>query len=144
MKITRTALDSIAAHAAQTRPNECCGILLVAGNGTAVDRVLRSDNVEVQRPERAFRLGHRAHIKAVGLECVGEARIAGFYHSHPAGPSRPSLRDAEEANGDQVHLILGMAGDLPETAAWRWEGEGFVGEPLEVTEDEHADTDKTT
>ncbi len=140
MRIHRTALNAAIAHAHESSPRECCGLLLAAGVG-ATDRALRAENEERERPEQAYRLGRRAHLQAVRLECTGQARITGYYHSHPLGPAAPSRQDAERAVPDATYLIVGLAEDSPGHAAWRWTGERFVREPLEVTEDVNADSD---
>ena len=131
MKIARETLDELLAHAEATRPEECCGVLL-ASNGR-IEVVLRAENEAVDGT-RAFRLGRRAHLQAVRMECGGEGRIAAYYHSHPEGPERPSRRDADLAVPGTIHVILGLGGGAPQAAAWRWTGRRFEDVPLEVVE----------
>ena len=135
MKILKRVLDSAIAHARESRPSECCGILLATeGHGGAVDMLLRAENAQKESPHRRFALGHRAHIRAVRMESLGTVRIAGYYHSHPGGPARPSEADAAASAGQTDHLIIGLPDDKHEAAAWRWQGDGFCAEPLEVIE----------
>jgi len=144
MKILKRVLDSAIAHARESRPRECCGILLATeGRGGAVDMLLRAENAEKGNPHRRFALGHRAHIRAVRMESLGTVRIAGYYHSHPQGPARPSAADAAASTSEADHLIIGLPEGEQEATVWRWrgeregegEGDGFRPEPLEVIEE---------
>ena len=60
------------------------------------------------------------------LEDRGE-EIAGFYHSHPRGPPRPSATDVDAATwSDRSYLIISLE---PFTVgSWRWRSGGSGGE----------------
>jgi proteasome lid subunit RPN8/RPN11 len=65
--------------------------------------------------------------RAQGLEVVG------YYHSHPAGPPRPSAFDRERAWPELSYLIVTPAG---EAHSWRLGGDGaFVEERVEAVPD---------
>lgn len=134
MKILHEAFSAIAAHAAESLPEECCGILLAqADNSLIVSRVLRSENVEKQRPESRYVLGHKAHIKAVEMEYREDVRIVGYYHSHPSGATQPSCEDIEHAVEGTIYLIIAVQnGGVSQKAAWRFVEDRFVSESLEV------------
>lgn len=136
MKILRKVLESVADHARQAFPCECCGILLYTGDDlSTVSCVLPAENIEKENPERGYLLGHKAHLRAVEMEALGDASIAGYYHSHPGGTARPSSRDVEHAVNGVTYLIIGLEGDgRIEHAAWRLEGDDLISEPLEVGE----------
>ena len=109
MRILRRVLEQIAGHARRCLPEECCGILL--SRPEAPDKVtaaLEALNADAGSRHSAYVLGHRAHIRAVALEAAGDARIAGYYHSHPAGGTRPSGRDAARSVEHAVYLIAGV------------------------------------
>ena len=128
-------LKSVADHARQSALCECCGILLCAGDDlSTVSCVLRAENIEMEHPEQQYVLGHKAHLRAVEMEAYGDARIAGYYHSHPAGRARPSSRDVEQAIGGVIYLITGTADGKIEYTAWRLEEDELIREPLEVGE----------
>ena len=136
MKVLRHVIESIVEHARQSLPHECCGILLCAGEDlSTVNRVLRAENAEEARPGQAYSLGHKAHLRAVEMEALGEACIAGYYHSHPDGRARPSRQDVEQAIGGVTYLITGISHESVEHAAWRLEEDDMIPEPLEVTSD---------
>jgi proteasome lid subunit RPN8/RPN11 len=129
MRIDAGVLQTVLDHARATWPRECCGILLAEGDAPrSVTRALRGENEERGDPRHKFRLGRRAHLHAVELELAGRARIAGYYHSHPHGGVAPSTHDAEMAAKDSRHLIVSASN----VAAWRWTGQRFIREPLDV------------
>ena len=135
VKILRRVLESVVAHARESLPRECCGILLGQGKDlSTVDRVLPAENTEGEHSQQRYALGHKAHIKAVEMEASSNVRIAGYYHSHPDGGTRPSHRDTEQAIGGLTHLIIGIRNGSVEQAAWRLADDHFVPEPLEVIE----------
>ena len=135
VKMLRGVLESVAAHARETLPSECCGILLAQGNDlSTVSCVLPAENTDRERPEQRYSLGHQAHIRAVEREASSDDRIVGYYHSHPDGGTQPSRCDTTQAVVGVVYLIIGIGGGLIEWAAWRLVGNHFVREPLEVIE----------
>ncbi len=133
MKILRQVLDSIVAHARQTVPHECCGILLARPEDlSTVSCALWVDNSEKDHPETRYVLGHKAHIKAVEMEASGVVSIVGYYHSHLNGTAEPSGPDAELAVEGVTYLVLGVGRGIPRCSAWRFQGGGFVQEPVAV------------
>jgi proteasome lid subunit RPN8/RPN11 len=133
MKILSDVLASIQSHARESCPRECCGILLAERrDARTITDALRAENAERSNPGGRYVLGHRAHIKAVAVECAGRLCIVGYYHSHPHGTAVPSLRDASEMIDGAYYLIMGLRGGTIETALYRPEGSGLTPEPLEV------------
>ena len=133
MRIRRDVLDEVIDHARDSRPSECCGILLadtVAPD--VVSRAMLAANVEKECPERAYALGHEAHLDAVKAEASGEAVIAGYYHSHPFGTPRPSSRDAADAVEGLKYVIVGFPEGRIDVTVWEWLEGVFSKEPLEV------------
>jgi len=135
MRILRRVLESVAAHARESFPHESCGILLAGIEDPSTVRwSLRAENAENVHPERAYVLGHKAHIRAVKMEFSGTARIVGYYHSHPDGEARPSQNDVNQAVAGVTYLIVGIRNGDIERAAWKLRGDRLVQEPLEVRE----------
>ncbi len=93
MRIADCGLRTIAAHAREAAPDECCGVLL--GHGDEIVDAVRARNI-AHDPATRFRIdpadhfAARRHARERGLEVVG------FYHSHPSSPPQPSARDAAE------------------------------------------------
>jgi proteasome lid subunit RPN8/RPN11 len=123
LRIRRSALDDLIAHARTEAPNECCGLLL--GATDSVDRVMRARNVR-QSPTR-YEVDPADHFAAIRLARSTGQLVLGAYHSHPRGPLYPSPTDAAEINDPTlVHVIVSLASDPPAAAAFRWEAGNFA------------------
>lgn len=134
MRLTQEVAEEIRRAARESRPRECCGIVLAASPEPALGaRILPSDNVERRDPGRRYRLDHRVHIRAVEEELKSGAVIVAYYHSHVDGPAEPSLRDARLACPGVTYLVAGPA-TCPQLRAWRWTGERFEEEDVRTEE----------
>lgn len=98
LRVSRSALDALLAEAETAHPLECCG-LLWAGEGYDVALIEPCANVSAA-PEDSFEIDPAALIAAHKAERAGQARLAGYYHSHPNGRVGPSARDRATACGD--------------------------------------------
>lgn len=112
-------VDELIAQARRGAPREVCGVL--GGSDETVSEITPVANI-AGAPERAYRLddGELAHT-LTSLARRGMNPIA-FYHSHPAGDSRPSALDiAAWAYPDVFLLIIGLH-PAPALSAWsvRW------------------------
>jgi proteasome lid subunit RPN8/RPN11 len=89
-------------------PNEACG--LVGGKDRCSVKVYPIKNI-LTSPTR-FRLDPQQQLEAMlSMEELGLEMVA-IYHSHPAGPSHPSIRDiAEAAYPDAANLIWYLDGE---------------------------------
>ena len=135
VKILRRALESVVAHARESLPRECCGILLAVSHDLpTVSHALRAANAAENLREQRFSLGHIAHVEAVAMEASGTVRIVGYYHSHPNGVTQPSAHDLKQAIGGITYLIIGIRNGSVQQAAWRLADDQFVRQPLEVIE----------
>ncbi len=118
------------AHVQANAPLEACGLL--AGLAGAVSRVIPVANQAHSavrfRMEPAEQLQALQWIDAQGLELVG------IFHSHPAGPDRPSATDIAQAAYPVVYLIWSRAGA-------EWSVRGYWIEGSRVTETELDVTD---
>jgi proteasome lid subunit RPN8/RPN11 len=109
---------AIVAHARRERPRECCGFLL--GRGQRVQFSVPMLNVAAS-PTR-YRIDDRTHIDVRRLlrAFTPALEIVGVYHSHPAGPSRPSPTDVAEAHYPEwIHVIADLSGARAHLAAFR-------------------------
>ena len=130
LKIPRTILDDLVAHASELDPFECCGLL--AGRNGAVVHHYRITNT-VANDARAAQVFDEAHVK--GLRHLPEttrAEVAYFmdpkemlaafkdmrqrqldliviYHSHTASPAYPSATDIGLAYyPEAAYLIISL------------------------------------
>jgi proteasome lid subunit RPN8/RPN11 len=111
-------LRQIEEHAREAYPHECCGALIAVGGGITLAYPL--PNTTDEGPRRRFRIGPSDYrlAEARALEAGGE--LAGFYHSHPDSPARPSAYDLDHAWPNLLYTITSVAGGEPgETTAWR-------------------------
>jgi len=117
VRIARSLLDEIVAHARDDVPNECCG--MVAGRNGEATRIYRARNAEqspfryVIHPQDQFRI-------TMEIEDQGE-EIAAIYHSHTKSPAEPSQTDINLAENwpDPLYLICSLSDpDAPQLRAW--------------------------
>jgi [CysO sulfur-carrier protein]-S-L-cysteine hydrolase len=117
VRIARSLLDEIVAHARDDVPNECCG--MIAGRNGEATRVYRARNAEespfryVVHPSDQFRI-------MTEIEDRGE-EITAIYHSHTKSPAEPSQTDINLAANwpDPLYLICSLADpDAPDLRAW--------------------------
>jgi proteasome lid subunit RPN8/RPN11 len=107
LTVAAAVLGAIVGHARRDSPRECCGFLV--GRRDRVSFAVGTANIAAGRTR--YRIADKAHIELRrSLRRFRPAlEIIGVYHSHPAGESRPSLRDIAEAYYPAwVHMIVGM------------------------------------
>jgi proteasome lid subunit RPN8/RPN11 len=138
MRVLRTVLNTITAHARQDVPRECCGLLI--GTDTEVTEAVPASN-EADDPLRRYEVSPIAHLaqirrcrelaKATGVN-VG---VVGAYHSHPRSEAEPSPTDREQAFEDFLYVIAGPVKDAPlDVRAYRLRNGHF--EAVELIVDE--------
>ncbi len=113
-------------HAAAAFPHECCGVLLGPAQGLhrVADEVVAALNI-ADDPGIAYQIDWRTLFSVVRGTRGGDRRIVGFYHSHPDGSARPSVRDLREAWADHVYVIVSVsAGRAADITAWRLHASG--------------------
>lgn len=110
VRVTRGVLEAMTAHARQTDPAECCGLLV--GTPLLIDESVPTENLAV-RPTR-FQVDPLEHIK-LNRRLRGSGRaVIGAYHSHPHSAAEPSELDIAEAHYPEfVHIIVSLVGDIP-------------------------------
>ena len=113
LRIRHHVIDEVIAHARADLPNECCGLLL--GTEEEIDEVVRARNA-LQSPTR-FYLDPADHFQAIRLARRTGRLVRASYHSHPKGPSHPSLTDAELlSDSDMLVVIVSLDGGPERTA----------------------------
>jgi proteasome lid subunit RPN8/RPN11 len=106
MKIDSNVLAEMTAHAQETYPDECCGLLVAGPDGLiSVHRVRNIQNdMHAQDPKNYPRTaatayaGHPNDLRE-GLELADVAghELAAFYHSHPDHDAYFSEEDVRQA-----------------------------------------------
>lgn len=122
MRITKSQIDEMVAHARDDDPNECCGML--GGTGGAVRTLWRAENAEAS-PFR-YSIDAKEQFRLMReIEDAGEELI-GIYHSHTKSAAYPSQTDVNLAGWpDAVYVIVSLANrDSPDIKGfWIREGE---------------------
>ena len=126
--------EGMVEHARTGAPEEVVGVLAGDhGDGESVaERRYPAENA-ASAPETRYEIAPDEELEL--LQRVDEAGldVVGFYHSHPRGPLAPSETDARLAAWPRYsYVILSLAGDAAELGSWRWTGETFEREPVEV------------
>jgi proteasome lid subunit RPN8/RPN11 len=113
-------LDEVIAHARESAPVECCGLL--AGrieNGVGVATVRFTIGNDLHSATR-YETNARDLLAAFRAMRKDDLDLLAIYHSHPGSEPVPSRRDVEENTYGQsvVHLIVGLAGEKPAVRVW--------------------------
>lgn len=110
-RMTEAALEAIRRHGAETFPYECCGALIEVG-GVIVD-AFRLANTTSGGAARRFRIGPGDYRASEARAAELEGTLAGFYHSHPNHPARPSSYDLEQAWPNFCYVIISVNAGVP-------------------------------
>ena len=105
-------------HGAETYPNECCGALIA--NGDTIVEAFRLPNTTVEGARRRFMIGPDDYRMAEKRARERSGTLAGFYHSHPDHPARPSETDLAQAWPNLTYIIVAVREGAPEELrSWR-------------------------
>lgn len=127
LRIPAVACELMLRHAADTAPEECCGLLL--GRPGEVLEAVPTPNVAADR-RRRFQVDPAAHFAAIRRARGGRLDVIGAYHSHPHGPAMPSETDKAEAFDDPTFVHLLVTPTDRRIAAYLLAGGNFVEVPL--------------
>ena len=106
MAIRRAAVDLIRAHARESLPNECCGLLI--GDPAVIDRAVPARNLR-PAPDR-YLVDPADHCAALRAARASGLEVVGAYHSHPNGTLLPSDVDCREASYPEFIYLIVAAG----------------------------------
>jgi proteasome lid subunit RPN8/RPN11 len=118
-------------HAEQTYPHECCGALLLVDG--AIADALELSNTTGGPAARRFLVGPDDSRRAEGWAGERGGALAGFYHSHPDHPARPSEHDLEHAWPTFLYVIVSVTGGFAaDVTGWRLLEDRSAFEPGEL------------
>lgn len=134
IELRRSAYDAIVDHARAAAPEEACGLL--AGrredDRSTVVAAHRTENVAAN-PRTRYEIAPTEQLDVFDRIEERGREIVGFYHSHPAGPPRPSTTDAEQAAWPDYSYVIVDLGGVPFVGSWRWRGDdGFEQETVRI------------
>jgi proteasome lid subunit RPN8/RPN11 len=146
LRLERSVRDAVLEHAREGAPDEVCGVLggvraTPETHGTD-DRISVARTVErvpntAATPRTRYELDPTGQFRA--MEAIEDAggEVVGFYHSHPRGPPRPSATDEALATWPgHSYVIVSLGRPEPEVRSWRWTGESFEREAVELVDGE--------
>ncbi len=127
MRIARSLVDEIVAHAREDLPNECCG--MVGGGDGEARTVYRAENAEASPLRYSIEAKEQFRLMEA-IERAGE-ELVGIYHSHTKSPAHPSQTDVNLAGWpDAVYLIASLEdADEPEVRGF-WIRDGKIEETV--------------
>src|SRR2546422_10983602 len=115
--LPRRLQDDIVAHARETAPRECCGLLF--GDGEVADRLVRGRNVHAM-PETRYEIDPAQLRQAIAGTDDSDRYLVGIYHSHPRTEPKPSDFDIANARWpEQVYVLTPLRSEPPERVAYR-------------------------
>jgi len=107
------------AHARESAPRECCGLLF--GDGEVVNRIVRGRNVH-PTPETRYEIDPAQLREALAGSDDSDRFLVGIYHSHPRTEPKPSEFDVANARWPaQVYVLTSLRFEPPEVFAYRIE-----------------------
>ncbi|MFB6205168.1 MAG: desampylase [Haloglomus sp.] len=128
--------DELFSHAREGAPAEVCGVLGGTHGDRSVARTSTRATNAAESPRTRYELDPAEQLELMRALEDGGHEIVGFYHSHPRGPPAPSDVDAREATWTGYsYVIVSLGGDEPVVRSWRWTGERFEREDIEVATD---------
>jgi len=110
LRVTRAVYDSIRTHGEETYPSECCGALLGSplAEGWQVVASVRAGNTRTDSAHNRYNIAPGELVR-IERQARGQGlEIAGFYHSHPDHPARPSEFDREHAWPWYTYIVLSV------------------------------------
>jgi proteasome lid subunit RPN8/RPN11 len=117
VELPRDLADDLIAHALESFPNECCG--MIAGEGSVAVAVHRATNAEGS--PFMYVMDPREQLAIMdAIEEAGQDMLA-IYHSHTRSAAYPSKTDVELAFfPNTLYLIVSIADrDSPQIRAFR-------------------------
>jgi proteasome lid subunit RPN8/RPN11 len=117
--IASDAIDEIRRHASETYPDECCGALIAGKDGRIIE-AFRLPNTTAAGARRRFRVAPSDYRLSEDRAREKQGVLAGFYHSHPDHPARPSQHDLDHAWPNFTYIIIAVNGGAPgDVTSWR-------------------------
>jgi len=121
-------VKNIEAHARETFPEECCGVLY--GHAEEPRHVVEAHpmkNVAEENRTRRYLIDPLDLLHADAAARSMNLDLIGIYHSHPNHPAEPSEFDRSRAASWYSYLILSIVDRHPkDLTAWRFDDSANV------------------
>jgi proteasome lid subunit RPN8/RPN11 len=118
VKIPKSLVAAMIAHAEETFPEECCGLL--AGTNGVASHFYRIQNTHAT-PNVFFEMAPKEQFWAFKNMRHNNLNLVAIYHSHPESPARPSQSDIRLAyDPEPYYLLVSLEQrDKPDVRAYR-------------------------
>jgi [CysO sulfur-carrier protein]-S-L-cysteine hydrolase len=112
LTLSPTHRDAVVATCVRALPNEGCGLLLGAPDGTVTD-VIASPNVA--ESAKLYEIDSRVLLRAYRRSEDEGVAVIGAFHSHTHSEAFPSPTDVAQAPDPTWHYVLVSLRDVPTT-----------------------------
>jgi proteasome lid subunit RPN8/RPN11 len=153
VEIPRRILNDLYAHAIETLPEECCG-LIIGSDGKVYDRLVRCRNEMTMRHKEnpveyprdgidAFYMSHLDYMRALEEAEANGEKVTAVYHSHVGVGAYLSEMDLAYAESDLSpfpdadHIVVAVLGRKVDSVAYfcqDGEGRSFSGRTVVSSE----------
>jgi len=130
---SREAYDDLVYAAYDGDEREVCGVLAGEyGKRETTVRAAHPAENAADSPEIRYYIDPAEQFEIVEeIEAAGR-EVAGFYHSHPAGPSRPSDTDLDRATWPGLSYVIVALDGYPFVGSWRVRDGAFEQETVRI------------
>jgi proteasome lid subunit RPN8/RPN11 len=135
LELTRDVYDAVVDAGVDGAPEEVCGVLS-GTHGEASSRAEAAHPVAnvADRPTVRYALDPAAMLSIIESVEDDGRDVVGFYHTHPAGPPRPSETDVSQATWRGYSYVICALDGHPFVGSWRWRGEAFDAETVRIAD----------
>ena len=132
MKVHKSLIDEILAHAKEGYPDEVCG--LMAGRNGIISRIFRITNSD--KSSVSYMMEPAEQFRAFKEMRMDGSELTAIYHSHPTSPAYPSQTDVKLAYyPDAAYLIVSLQkADAPVLKGFRIVNGNISEEIIEITQ----------
>ncbi len=132
MKIAKSIVRAIIAHAKKDAPTEVCGYL-AAKDGLTIKHY---ELTNTDKSNEHFSFDPKEQFAALRSSRADDLEISAVYHSHPETPAWPSAEDTKLAYDPNISYVIVSLVDKGEAVkAFKILGREVKEEELEVIED---------
>ncbi|MCC6572818.1 MAG: M67 family metallopeptidase [Planctomycetes bacterium] len=134
LKLSAAARQAINAHARETYPHECCGVMIgrPATGARIATEAQRCGNLNTQRAHDRFELDPKDYMRLDRQAQKRGLEIVGIYHSHPDHPAKPSQTDLNAAWEGYSYVIVSVQkGEPKDFNSFELKGTAFEQEKIE-------------
>jgi proteasome lid subunit RPN8/RPN11 len=143
VRIARSLVERVLAHAKGAYPFEACGVFVgrpAGADPAVVEDVVPVENRETEKPRVRYQIAPEDLIRIDRDSRQRGLEILGYFHSHPDHPARPSETDRQRAadtlSDGVIHVVVAVEnGEQATPTAWvfRDATQSFEAEAFEVS-----------